>query len=64
MSSKKELNYADENSSNLKYFRMFIFTSPLRDLRNYVNGINKIFEELEKTYLKFIIYFKKFAYSK
>jgi hypothetical protein len=54
MSSKKELNYTDENSFGLKYFRMFIFTSPLKDFRNYLNGLDRIFEELEKTYYKFL----------
>lgn len=43
---------SEENSNNstLKYFRLFLFTSPLGNLWNYTHGVTRIFEELQKTY--------------
>lgn len=41
---------SDSNSTSYsKYFRMFVFSAPLTNLRSYTQGIKRIFEELEKT---------------
>ena len=40
----------DSTTSYSKYFRMFVFSAPLTNLRSYTQGIKRIFEELEKTY--------------
>ena len=36
-------------TSFTKYFRMFVFSSPVNNLRTYSHGLRRIFEELEKT---------------
>jgi hypothetical protein len=49
-SSEKNTNLiSDSTTSYSKYFRMFIFSAPLTNLRTYTQGIKRIFEELEKT---------------
>jgi len=45
----KDNNDNNENSSFIKYFRLFVFSSPISNFRSYSNGLKKIFEELEKT---------------
>lgn len=42
-------NFDSDATSFTKYFRMFVFSSPVSNLRTYAHGIRRIFEELEKT---------------
>jgi hypothetical protein len=45
-----EIEIVDNDSTSLtKYFRIFVFSAPISNLRSYTQGLRRIFEELEKT---------------